>query len=167
MRVDGLTVEQLKDSLSREKWTSTTTKMTQRMQPTLLEEDDECQFYHLQLNTPMILSNRSLFVAQYRVDHLDGSFTFVQSSKGNADLQEKYASMIGNNVVADMIIQYWHAKPHEIGEIAFYTLVPASLSARCSLCRWMLREQRGFDGSKRFHSRISQSKNGRSTRSHN
>ena len=118
MRVDGLTVEQLREHFSPEGWAGNQKKMAPQMTATLLEgeEEEDCMMYHMHITTPMVLSNRSLFVAQYRIEQPDGKgYTWIMSSRGNEALQEKYASRASRDVIANMIIQYWHAEATERG----------------------------------------------------
>lgn len=68
---------------------------------------------HQVLPRLQILSNRTLFTGQYRVEGADGSFTFVMSSRGNEQVQETHKDRIGYDVIANMIIQYVKAVPLE------------------------------------------------------
>lgn len=117
LRVDELSVEQVRDFYARENWEANMAKTADKMVPTLLEEEDGCRIFHLRLQTPFILSNRSLFVAHYYVEGSDGSFTFMASSRGTDAIAEKYAANAGGDIVGEMVLTFVQAVPHAAGGV--------------------------------------------------
>ena len=59
----------------------------------------------------MIVSNRSIIQTFYNVERTDGGFTGLASSQGNAELEKKYAKLIGNDVIAQAFIVYMDVTP--------------------------------------------------------
>ena len=60
------------------------------------------------------MSNRSTVTCEYKIDH-DGSFTYMQSSKGNEAHVTANAKTIGKNVLALSIINFARYCPCEGG----------------------------------------------------
>ena len=56
-----------------------------------------------------MVSARSMIVTYYNVPSDDGH-TFIVSSRGNADLEKKYAANIGKDVIASIEINYMNFK---------------------------------------------------------
>ena len=56
-----------------------------------------------------MVSARSMIVTYYNVPVADGH-VFIVSSRGNADLEKKYAANIGKDVIATLEINYMHFK---------------------------------------------------------
>ena len=56
-----------------------------------------------------MVSARSMIVTYYNVPVADGH-DFIVSSRGNADLEKKYAANIGKDVIATLEINYMHFK---------------------------------------------------------
>ena len=59
----------------------------------------------------MFVSARSTIVRQYHVTNADG-FVFILTSKGNEDLEKKYASAIGKDVLGTLEVNFWSFKPN-------------------------------------------------------
>ena len=80
---------------------------------TLIEEDGGVKTHHQQMLTPFIIANRSVFVTTYHKhsDTIDGEYAMVRSSEGNAEIADRHAERIGNDVEADLILFWCHAIP--------------------------------------------------------
>lgn len=61
---------------------------------------------HLELTAPWPLTNRSIIAAYYYITGEDGSFTFLASSRGNEEIVEAKKDIIGENVLANMVVNY-------------------------------------------------------------
>ena len=62
----------------------------------------------------MFVSARSMIVQQYSVSQTEGHIFFL-SSKDSAELEKKYASKIGKDVIGTLEVNYWHFKPNGSG----------------------------------------------------
>lgn len=67
---------------------------------------------------PLIIASRVFIVSFYRVDRGD-EFIFIDTSRGNQDLVEKYSEKIGDDVLGFQDFNYYHFKPHidSLGEL--------------------------------------------------
>jgi len=59
----------------------------------------------------VVVSNRSIIQTFYNVERTDGGFTGLASSDGNAELEKKYAKLIGSDVIAAAFIVYMDVTP--------------------------------------------------------
>lgn len=70
-----------------------------------------------------MVSARSMIVTYYHVPGADGSHTFIVSSRGNADLEKKYAANIAKDVIGTLEINFMHFKPSANGTEATHIVV--------------------------------------------
>ena len=84
------------------------------MTSTKVGEDDGHAVYHIVAALSWPLSNRSNINIEYKIEN-DGSFIYLQSSKGNEALVAANKAAIGKNVVATTIIAYLKFTPYEGG----------------------------------------------------
>ena len=68
---------------------------------TELPEVEGRKAFHVQMEMPMIISNRSIFTVLYRPDRGDGSVTLMSSSQGNDAIAESRATEAGSDVIAN------------------------------------------------------------------
>ena len=69
---------------------------------------------HTEATTPWPLSYRSTITCEHKIEH-DGTFIYMQSSKGCEKLTQDNAATIGKNVIATCIIQFAKYVPCEGG----------------------------------------------------
>ena len=82
---------------------------------TVVEQVDGKDVIHQRMDPGiMFVSARSTIVKQYTVANSDG-FVFFLTSKGNEELEKKYASAIGKDVVATLEVNFWHFKANGSG----------------------------------------------------
>ena len=87
------------------------TILNDRMKLTTLFENESTVVYHGKLRMPLVLSNRQLFFAFHREKLEDGTFRIAASSKGCDDYRDSKASEKGKDVIGNLIINYFEAKP--------------------------------------------------------
>ncbi len=87
-------------------------KIDKALEMTMLEPlSDGIRIVHQRIYTPVIVSNRSIIQTFYDVERTDGGFTGLASSQGNAELEKKYAKLIGSDVIAQAFIVYMDVTP--------------------------------------------------------
>ena len=103
-RFPGLTKEHLAPHLDDPNWI--VSKLNNKMTVERLEDDEDGNIQvHYGVGTPMMISNRSMFMTYFiERDPDSGISTTMASSRGTEKLAEKHASVAGKNVVGDMII---------------------------------------------------------------
>jgi hypothetical protein len=69
-----------------------------------------------------MVSARSMIVTYYTVEG-DGGHTFITSSRGNGDLEKKYAANIGKDVIGTLEINYMNFKPSANGTDVVHIVV--------------------------------------------
>ena len=77
-RCDGATMEQMKPYI--EDPTQIGTVINSRLTRVELGEEDGAKMYHMKMNMPLVLSNRSVIVGVYNVESKDGDATVLTSS---------------------------------------------------------------------------------------
>ena len=78
-----------------------------------LGTDDGRKIRHMQIITPMVMSNRSIMACFYEVpDETDGSFTFIISMKGNEGIVEEFRHRLTNDVLAYGLMNYSKYTPY-------------------------------------------------------
>ena len=112
-RCDGITMDTMKQYIDDPPQVGTV--INSRMTKVDLGEDDGCKQYHLKMNMPMILSNRSVVTTLYNLPSKDGDATVLMSSKGNEAKVASLSAEIGSDVVANQIINFLHMKPYDGG----------------------------------------------------
>ena len=94
-----------------------------------LGTDDGRRIYHLNIITPIVMSNRSIFGCFYEVnDPKDNSYTFIISMKGNEAIAEEYRHRWTNDVLGYVVINYSKFTPCEGGvrmEMGFASMLMA------------------------------------------
>lgn len=89
--------------------------MNDRMSSTRLDDDEGCKVFHIKMNMPMMISNRSIVTCFYEHEDENGYRIVQHSSQGNDDILAAKRKEIGKDVVARMILTYMAAKPIEGG----------------------------------------------------
>ena len=112
-RCQGLTMEHLQPWIDDP--TATQIVLNNRMERHALPDDDGHKMWHLKINMPMILSNRSVITCFYREKTADGFDAIFHSSQGNEAQTEANAAAIGSDVIAINEITYTAWKPLEDG----------------------------------------------------
>ena len=74
--------------------------MNARMTPEKIDDIEGHPTYHLKMNMPMILSNRSIITTQYETKDDEGNIIVINSSQGNEKVIEARKAQIGSDVVA-------------------------------------------------------------------
>ena len=81
------------------------TKLNSKIAVTQVGDVEGCPVLHSVASLPWPMSNRSTISCLYKFES-SGTLVFVQSSRGNADLQTAHAKAIGKNVIATNHIAY-------------------------------------------------------------
>ena len=107
--VPGLTTEMHR--VYRSDLANNIPKLDEKLSITIIPDIDGHKALIQHIKMPMILSNRSLVVCQYLIEHPDGSIEFITSSKGNEQAAAAHAAIIKKDVVANNIINYLKLTP--------------------------------------------------------
>lgn len=76
-------------------------------------EGQKAAIQHIKM--PMMMTNRSIPVVNYRIDEADGSVVVIGSSRGTEQLVADNAAKIKKDVVGNNIISYVHVAPYDGG----------------------------------------------------
>ena len=74
-----------------------------------------CQVAITQIDMPMFMTDRVFVNLYYEKANLDGSFEYVNSSRGNEELLIQHADFIQKFVVANTIVDYRKVSPNPDG----------------------------------------------------
>lgn len=118
--VDGLAPDNFK-VFSEDVFTVLTKMIEQdkaNVKLSVLETIDGRQVLHQRMDPGIVLvSPRSIIFQQYPVPETEGH-SFFMSSKASGDLEKKYASLIGSDVIGTLEVNYWSFKPRPGGGTA-------------------------------------------------
>ena len=114
-KAEGLTAAQLAPMVKDP--TSVITHINNKMTIDKLPDDaDGNMTFHFNIETPPVVSGRSIVTTYYiREDTDSGAITIISGSAGNDEVAASLTELIGNNVVGDMVVSYMHMVPYEGG----------------------------------------------------
>ena len=112
-RADGLTMEHIKQIQDNPVKVATT--MNSRMEVSPVGQEHGYNIGHMRIKMPMFVSDRSLIVCSYPGQTEDGWTYRVSSSQGNEAQVEARQAEIGDDVVANQVIQCLMFKAYDGG----------------------------------------------------
>lgn len=78
---------------------------------TQVDEDEGYRIIHQRIQTPIMVSNRSIMHCFYTVPTTDGTYLHYSSSQGNEAFLEKHKAKLEKDVVSISYIIMWHVVP--------------------------------------------------------
>ena len=96
-------------------------------------EGNYLMFQHVK--TPFIVADRCLFQSVYNIDLPNGDFIFVQTSRGNDQIKQANAAMVGKKVVSMNHFCYTKFEALQDGSIQIIAVV--CVDAAGDLPQWM------------------------------
>ncbi len=109
----GMTLEAHKEF--RENMKENLKRLNPKVTMEKLEEADGIKILHQHVEMPFMVTNRSFIVAAHIMENDDGSLESLMTTTGNEDMQEKYKSKIGGDVVAITHFNYTKLTPCDGG----------------------------------------------------
>ena len=121
---EGLTMEDFREFYNRDNWCANMKLLDKNITAEILDVDmGEGMAMYQHIKTPMVVSNRCVFSANFCIDLEGGGMIQISTSKGMEKIIEQSAAKIGKDVLSNTIFSYIKFEPKATGGVTITAII--------------------------------------------